>query len=243
MSDLDQLGPRLREAGQAELSRLLDERLSEIGPSQASQALANPFIDQDGIARLLEQSRLLSDSALREALVRHPKTPRVAALSMVHSLYWRQLVAIGRDARVHPAIRRAADNAIRGRLPGLASGERVAIARQAGGGLLRIIAGDHDPRVIGALLDNPRLSEQDLAPALVEGRGRAETLQRVASHQRWVTRPGVRRSLCLNSRTPIATVLALLPALSKKDLGAVRAGLHLSSRVRQRAAVLLGTTI
>ncbi len=222
---------------------MLDEHLSEAGPSQALQALANPFIDQEEIARLLNESRLLTDAALREALVRHPRTPRTAALGMIHSLYWRQLVSIGRDTRVHPAVRRAADNAVRSRLPGLASGERVAIARYAGGGLLRIIAADPDPRVIGALLDNPRLSERDLTPVLTEGRGQAEALQRIASHQRWVTRPSVRRALCLNSRTPVGTVLALLPTLNKGDLGAVRAARHLSSRVRQRAAVLLGTTI
>ncbi|HKI86539.1 MAG TPA: hypothetical protein VKA53_07325 [Thermoanaerobaculia bacterium] len=243
MTDLDQLGSRLREAGREELEGLLDQHISEVGPSQAMQALANPFIDRDGILRLLDQRRLLSDSGLREALIRHPRTPRVLALGMVSSLYWRQLVKLGRDTRVHPTLRRAADNAIRGRLPGLSAGERVAIARQAGGGLLRILAADPDGRVVGALLDNPRLSERDLAPALVEGRSRPEVLARVAAHPRWTSRPSVRRALCLNSRTPTATVLALLPTLSKIDLGAVKSSSHLSSRVRQRAALLLGTTI
>lgn len=243
MDDLDQLGARLREAGRDELQRLLGQHLSEVGSSQALQALANPFIGQEEIARLLEETRLLSDSSVREALVRHPRTPRTAALSMVHSLYWRQLVSIGRDTCVHPTVRRASENAIRSRLPGLASGERVAIARLAGGGLLRIVAADPDARVIAALLDNPRLREQDLSPILAEGRGRTELLQQIASHRRWATRPSIRRALCLNGRTPAATALALLPSLTKGDLEAVLGAKQLSSRVRQRAALLLGTSI
>lgn len=243
MHDLDQLGARLREAGRDELERLLGQHLAEVGSSQALQALANPFITQEGIARLLDETRLLSDSSVREALVRHPRTPRTAALSMVHSLYWRQLVSIGRDTSVHPVVRRAAENAVRSRLPGLASGERMAIARLAGGRLLQIMAADPDARVIAALLDNPRLREQDLTPILTEGRGHTDSLQQIASHRRWSNRPTIRRALCLNSRTPALTALTLLPSLSKGDLEAVLSARQVCTRVRQRAAVLLGTSI
>jgi len=50
-------------------------------------------------------------------LVLHPRAPRLLALRLVSGLYWADLVRVGTDARLHPTVRRAADQRLVERLP------------------------------------------------------------------------------------------------------------------------------
>ena len=99
---------------------------------------------------------------------------------------------------------------------------------------------DPEPRVIEALLENPRLTEGSLLPMLSREVARPEVLSLVANSHRWGTRYPVRVAICKNPRTPATSSLPLLPMLKKKDLGAVARDRRLPSVVRRRAEVLLG---
>src|SRR6266571_4124353 len=72
--------------------------------------------------------------AVRLALAAHPRTPRREALSLVSTLFWRDLAALSADVRVHPEVRRAADRDLLRRLPEMALAERVDLAKTAGRG-------------------------------------------------------------------------------------------------------------
>src|SRR5204862_6150865 len=83
---------------------------------------------------------------VRRALAAHPRTPRREALSLVSTLFWRDLAHLSADVRVHPEVRRAADRDLLRRLPELAVAERVDLAKVVGRGTLMALRLDQDQR-------------------------------------------------------------------------------------------------
>lgn len=234
------LGRRLREADAEELFALLRSHASAIEPAEARQALRNPFLDSEAIEILAAERRLLVANEVRSLLARHPRTPEALALRLVTSLFWRDLLEIGLDTQVRPTVRRAADHALLARIPGLASGEKIAIARRGSTRMLQRLRHDPSPMVIRALLTNPRLTEGVVLPMVMSDEASSATLQAVARDRRWGNRHEVRLALCRNPRTPPAAALSLLPSLRKMELRELCRENRVPSTVRRRARVLLG---
>lgn len=237
LPDLDE---RLRSAASEELSVLVAENAASFEPRQARLLLRNPFVTSQMVAQVAAERRLAGSYEVRRDVVSHPATPRTLALDWVGGLFWPDLARVGRDSRIHPAVRRAADLALVDRLAGLGVGERTALARSAGAGIIAHLRHDPAPRVTAALLDNPRLTEGLLMPFLASERAAPSCLAAVAASRRWGTRPGVRSALARNPRTPLATALGLLPALRKAELRAIAIDPRLGEPLRRRARLLSG---
>ncbi len=79
----------------------------------------------------------------------------------------------------------------------------MAIARRASPLLIAQLRSDPEPRVIAALLENPRLTEGGLMPMVSSETTSPEVLGMVARHGRWGVRYPVRLALCRNRRTPV----------------------------------------
>jgi hypothetical protein len=159
--------------------------------------------------------------AVRLALAAHPRTPRREALSLVETLFWRDLAALSADSRVHPEIRRAADRDLLRRLPEMALAERVDLAKCVGRGTLVALRLDSEPRVLEALLENRFLTESDVIQASIHGGATEATLAVIAAHPRWSLRPGVRSALLRNPSLPVPVALGLLPRASRADLDGI----------------------
>ena len=231
---------RIREASSDELQDLVDRNLERLTVAEARQVLKSSFVTSKVIESILTQKRLLAFHEIRGDVVRHPRTPEIHALRFVAGLFWRDLVAIGSDIRVRPRVRRAAERHLMNRLQGLAAGERVAIARKAGPAIISQLRTDKDPRVISALLENPRMTEGSLMTLVTSETASPKGLALVARHRKWGSRYSIRVALCRNMRTPAQVSLGLLPSLKKPDLAAVERDRKLPASVRRRAAVLLG---
>lgn len=236
----DDLGQRLREAGPEELLALLREHADRLDAPAARQALRNPHGGAEVVDLLANQPRLLSFYEVRRDLAHHPKTPEVLALRFVQGLFWRDLMTLGLDTRLRPTLRRAADLQLLARLQELAVGERVALARRASPSILAQLRNDPSPRVIGALLDNPRLTEGILAPVLASSSTPPAVLDLIAGDRRWGVRYPLKVALAKNPRTPLETVLRILSALRKPDLKTVASDPRLPEPARFRARLLLG---
>ena len=235
-----ELERRLREAGGEELLSLVHEHAGEIEPAEVRQALRNAFCTAEVIEALAAQTRLLSFYEVRRDLALHPRTPETLALRFVAGLFWRDLAALGLATRVHPRVRRAADQYLAQRLPELAVGEKVTIARRASPGVIAQLRHDPSPRVIAALLDNPRLTEDLLYPVVHGVTTPGPVLALIAADRRWGARSGLQAALCRNPHTPLAAALRILPLLRKPELRAVSQDPHLAEPLRLRARVLLG---
>lgn len=234
------LAHRLREASSEELAQLVREHVGEIDVAAAQQALANPFATREVIEALLALPPLLTSYEVRRLLALHPRTPEPRALRLVAGLFWRDLVRAGADIRLRPLVRRAAERALTERLPGLAAGEKMAIARRCGPGVMQKLRHDPSPRVVAALLENPRLTEGVLLPLLADEQAAPAVLEMVAANRRWGVRYDVRRALGRNPRTPVEVALRVLPHLKKNDLRQVARDARLAIPVRRRAALLAG---
>lgn len=233
------LALRLREAGTEELLALVREWADALSPAAVCQALRNPFAGAEVVAEVAARPHLLSDYEVRRELAFHREAPDALALRFVPGLYWRDLVALGAEVRVRPLVRRAADRYLVERLPSLAEGERMSIARRASAGVLARLRHDPSRRVIAAVLENPRLTEAVLAPLVHNESALPAVLALIAGNPRWGVRYEVRLGLARNPQTPPATALALLPWLKKPDLRAVAAVPRLAEPVRRRARLLL----
>ena len=234
------VGQRLREAGPEELAPLVDEWLGHLDPGAALLVLRNLHCTREVVRRLLGRPALLHSYEVRRELAMHRFTPEIDALRLVPGLFWRDLVAVGRDTRVRPMVRRAADQRLLERLSSLALGERVAIARRASPSVLAALRRDPNPRVLAAMLENPRLTEGLLMPLASSENAAPAVLEVLAADQRWGIRYPVRCAIARNPRTPVATALRILPLLKKVDLRAVASGRRLAEAVRRRARLLLG---
>jgi hypothetical protein len=235
---------RLREAGADELLALVRELVrghaAHLDAPAARQALRNPHCTAEVVELLADQPRLVSFYEVRRDLALHPQAPEPLALRHVPGLYWRDLMTLGQDMQVRPRVRQAADRHLTVRLPELALGEKINIARRCGVGILSQLRHDPSPRVIAALLDNPRLTEDLLAPVVHASATPGPVLALVAADRRWGARAGLQAALARNPGTPVATALRLLPLLRKPELRAVAQDPRICDPVRRRARLLLG---
>lgn len=232
---------RLASASLEELVAILDAELAVMSVEEARAALRNPFVTGELIARVLRRDELAAFYELQRDVVLHPRTAQTLSLQLVGGLLWRDLVRVGLEPRVPPVVRRAADVRLLERLPSLAVGERISIARSAGVAVLGQLRNDPTPRVVEALLENPRLTEGILLPLVSSAEAAPPVLALVAANARWGCRYEIRRALARNPRTPVATAIGLLPLLRKQDLRAIPGDPRLQAPVRERARLLLGT--
>ena len=233
---------RLREAGSEELLALLRARAGELTAPAVRHALRNPYCTAEAIEAVAAEQRLLSFYEVRRDLALHPRPPETLAARFVPTLWWRDLMALALDTRLRPALRRTAEIHLGTRLPELAVGEKVALARRASPGIIAQLRLDPSPQVIAALLDNPRLTEGMLAPVLHSASTSPAILELIANDRRWGVRYPLRLALVRNPATPLKISWRLLEALRKADLRPVAADPRIPEPVRRRARVLLGDT-
>ena len=230
----------LREADGATLTTLVSELGDEISAPQAKQVLRNPFAGEEVLRSLVDQDRLLRIYELRRLFARHPKLPPALALKLIPGLFWRDLMEVGLDTRIKPVVRRSAQRYLVERLPSLAVGERVTLARRASPSALVQLRRDPHRAVIAALLENTRLTEATLMPMIASASTLPQVLELVAANRRWGARYAIRQTIAKNPKTPVGVTLRLLPLLKKPDQKAIAANANLATVVRQRARVLLG---
>jgi hypothetical protein len=176
------------------------------------------------VERILRDRDARRYHAVRLALAGHRNTPRADALSLTETLFWRALARLSADTRVHPEVRRAADNQLLRRLPELALAERIDLARSTGRGTLPALRQDPDPRVVSGFLDNRFTTEPDVVFVAAARRSRPETLVAIAKHPRWAPRRGVREALLKNPSLPLSAVEPLLARAAERELLAMRDG-------------------
>jgi len=236
----ENLVQRLREAGGDELRALLRDLGEELDVPAAQAVLRNPHAGEEVLRLLATERRLLASYEMRRDLALHPATPQPIALALIGGLYWRDLVAAGLDVRIRPVVRRFAEQRLIERLPALAVGEKVAIARSASPHVLQVLRHDPTPHVIAALLDNPRLVEGDLLPLASAETARAPVLTVILRHRKWGHRYPVRLAVVRNPHAPVALALQHLPLLKKPDLRAVASDPRLALPLRRKAELLVG---
>jgi len=201
--------------------------------------LRRPDLPPEVLESILGDRAARKHHAVRMALAAHPRTPRTQALALVATLFWRDLAHLSADARVHPAIRRAADQDILRRIPDMATAEKVDLARSVGRGSLLLLRLDPNPQVLASVLDNRFTIEADVIQAAVQPSAGPDSLDLIVRHPRWGARPGVRSAVLRSPSLPDALALTLLTRASREDLLGIRDSPRKSTLVRACAERVL----
>ena len=237
--DKTDLQVRLQQAGSDELLELLSTRSQDFDVPAVRQMLRNPYLTPEVVEELMTLPRLLAAYEVRSAVARHPRTPPIHSQRMIPTLFWRDLLEVSLDTRISPLVRRLAERHLIQRLPAITLGEKLSLARRASHHVLHHLRTETEPRVIEALLENPRMTEGILLPLVGRESTPPEVLRVIARNRRWGQSYGIRSQLCRNPRTPGVVVVGLLSGLKLSDLRLVMGDARLPSRTRARARELL----
>jgi hypothetical protein len=180
--------------------------------------LSRRDLPQAAIASLTKQERLLGYYRVKVALVSHPNTPRTVSLALLRHLYLEDLVKVALTPGAPGDLRRVAEDAVINRLPGLALGERISLARRATGRVAGALLGDREIRVVTAALSCPKLTDELVVKALSMENISVDAVERIAGHERWSNAYSVRLALLRQPLTTLGCVLALAPQVKRNDL-------------------------
>jgi hypothetical protein len=222
-------------------------------PEDVAPLLDHPDTDEVHVLKLLRKRELPSAvieavarherwdgrHPIRAAIVLHAKTPRTLSLRLLSLLLWRDQLRVATDIRLQMPLRAAAESRLRERLPELELGEKISLARSAPPGLLSVLAGDENQRVIEALLTNPRLLDADVVAIVRREKTPAEVLRVVAANDRWTCRPAIRAHLLCHRNTPVHSALRVLSRLSPQEIRKILAEKPLRPVVRFGAERIL----
>jgi hypothetical protein len=100
----------------------------------------------------------------------------------------------------------------------LTLGERRSLARRPNRKSFDKLLADPHPQVIRLLLQNPKLTEDDVVRLVARRPARLGVLGEVARSLRWLSRSRVRLALLLNPGTPTELCMPLLPVCKRTEL-------------------------
>lgn len=219
----------------------LSDLLQDPDPDLPRTALKNPHLNQEHLLELLKRRNLseqligsiqrlplaAGSRRVKIALAAHPSTPPPVLTALLPQLFLFELIAVMQFPGVSPDQKLAAERAILQRLPETELGNKIALARRASPALLEALLREGEPRLVAAVLANPRLKESGVLAFLKCPAATAETISAVARHPQWGNRPNLKTALLRNRKTPNIWFTLFLPTLRTSDLRTLQ-GSHLS---------------
>lgn len=195
-------------------------------------ALKNPALTSDHLLTLLKRRDLPEDllkavsrleltagsHPLKLALAKNPGTPGPVIQALLPQLYLFELVALCYLPGVTPDQRLAAERIILQRLPVLALGEKLTLARRGTPAVVGELLKEGTPQILEACLTSPRLKEVAIFQFLNSAKATAESISNIARHPRWKDRPNLRLAILRNPKTPTIWHTLSLGKLSRTDL-------------------------
>ncbi len=209
--------------------------LPEAGPAYLTAAMDNPSLTDDHVAvivrsrsapetllaRIGRDSRWVRSYNVKAGLALNPHTPRPVALNLIKFLLWRDLARVADHPFLAPPLRRLAERILSDRMGEMALGEKIALSRIAGRGLVLRLIEIQEDIVLDALLWNGHMTEQDVTARINDPTTPPGILAVIGRHPRWGGQYGIRVALVRNRRTPLPISLGCLTSLRGRDLEAL----------------------
>jgi len=230
---------RLPGAGLAYLQGALQN--PAFGEEHLAPVLSNPALPAMLIQQIAGNRQWLARYEVQRAVVFHRNSPRALKQNLLHFLLWKDLVKAAEDPRMPPPLRRTAETLLKARVEEMALGEKVALARVAGPGVIPSLRSDPHPDVVTALLGNPRITEDEVLALCAEERVTPAALSAVGCHARWRGLYSVKLELLRNPLTPAPVSLGFLDSLSAADLAEIASLQKVPRLVRATARQILGS--
>jgi hypothetical protein len=222
---------RARSATADELKSLLHGASEEV----LRAVLENPHLEEPHVVLMLErldlpasvlasiagEGKWASSEGVRLRLARHPRTPKRLALAAVRQLFLFDLVRLSLLPSAPADIRRMAEEVILTRVPHLAIGEKLTLARRGPARVAGAILAEGHPQATKLALANAFLTESQILKVLAKAGVPERVVAAVAQHPKWSSQHNVRIALVRNPHTPAAAVGSFLPQLTLGDLNQI----------------------
>ena len=119
--------------------------------------------------------------------------------------------------------------------------DRVKLAMKGDREARSILVRDSNRVVASAVVNNPRITDQEIEQIAAMRTVSDDVLRLIASNRSWARSYPVIHNLARNPRTPIATSMSILPRLYAKDLKGLSQNRNVSDAVRRQAQRLAAT--
>jgi len=113
--------------------------------------------------------------------------------------------------------------------------DRLKLAMKGDSEARGILIRDSNKVVACAVINNPRVTEQEVENIASMRTVAAEALRLIALNRAWMRKYTVIHQLARNPRTPIPTVIGILPRIHTKDLSNLSQNRNVSEQVRRHA--------
>jgi hypothetical protein len=243
MNSQQQHRDRALTASGDELSSLLHHPAADV----LLALLDNPSMDETKLCLLLERKNLpgevveevarrkplLKSYRVKRAIAFHPRTPRLVGMKMLRDLYLMDLVQFALAPGVSAELKRNAEDQLMSRLPQLALGQKITLARRGPSRVAGALLAEGHVQVIRVVLENSYLTEAQILRALSKDKLPLAVVPAIASHAKWSHSYNVRLALVRHPLSPLATILAYLPELTVSDLRELAAPGIVSENLRK----------
>jgi hypothetical protein len=170
------------------------------------------------LAAVAEEGKWTSSESIRLKLAQHPHCPKRIALTMLRQLYLFDLVRVCLLPSVAPDIRRAAEEALLGRVPHLPVGEKMTLARRGPARVASALIAEGHPQAMKLALENPYLTESQILKVLAKDGIPERVVVAIAKHSKWACLYNVRAALLRNAHAPVPVIQKFLGDLALSDL-------------------------
>jgi hypothetical protein len=209
--------------------------------------LENPHLEEDHLVTLLGRMDLpatilaaiaakpewTASEAVRVGLVKHPKTPRRPALTLLRQLFLFDLVRVALVPSTPAEIKRVAEDVMVQRVPQIPIGEKLTLARRGPARVAGAILAEGHPQAMKLALGNAFLNESQVLKVVANAAVPERVIAAIAQHPKWSVQYNVKVGLIRNAHTPAPSVLAFLPNLTMRDLKDVAALETIPAHVRR----------
>jgi len=226
--------------GELDSQGLLDlVRGRQLDGREVLKVLRSPYCTAQVAEEIASDRRLLDGHAVRERLAGFPGFNFSRAMDFLGTLPWTSLVSLAQAPKTPPVVRRQAERRILTQFITMALGEKIALARRAHREIFGPLITTGDVQVLSALLDNPRLVENDILVMLNTSEPPPEFFSALARHHKWGQYFQVRRALVQCPHTPYTLALSILVQLPTSDLKRAVARPELPEDIRSAINSLL----
>ncbi len=185
------------------------------------------------VSGIAAKAEWTASEAVRVGLVRHPKTQRRTALTLLRQLFLFDLVKVALAPSTPAEVKRAAEEVMVQRVPQIPIGEKLTLARRGPARVAGAILAEGHPQAMKLALGNSFLTESQVLKAIGSPDVPERVITAIAQHPKWSVQYNVRVGLIRNSHTPAPLVLGFLNQLTMRDLKDVAALESVPAHVRR----------
>jgi len=206
-------------AGANSLLNLLDDQ--RLDDEHLCILLARKDLPVTFLDEFARRRELLHGYPVIRALAFHPNVPRKIALRLLRELHLMDVMKLAQAATAAPDLQRSAEEHLIARLPHVALGQKIALARQASARILAALIIEGNAQVIESAVENPRLTEAQVLKLLMRDKLPMAVVPAFCRSRRWTSVPNVALALLRYPRTPPEAATKILSHIASTDLRAL----------------------